>query len=79
MSLSGVKSLKDYCQKQVDHYAYNVLKLNNTQKFYITQSWGNLNAPQTHHHSHSHLNSVFSAVYFVSGGGSPILFQKNLY
>jgi len=56
-----------------------ILKLNNTQKFYITQSWGNLNAPQTHHHSHSHLNSVFSAVYFVSGGGSPILFQKNLY
>lgn len=73
-----LKKFKEYCQQQVNHYAHEVLKIDEKQKFYITQSWGNLNAPGTNHHPHIHLNSLISAVYFVKGGSSPIVFQKNL-
>lgn len=73
-----LKPFKEYCQKQVNHYAHEILKLDKKQEFYITQSWGNLNYPGTFHHGHIHLNSMISAVYFVNGGSSPIVFQRAL-
>lgn len=73
-----LKNFKDYCQAQLNHYAYEVLKIDKKQQFYITQSWGNLNTPGTSHHPHIHLNSMISAVYFVTGDSSPILFERNL-
>lgn len=73
-----LKNFKSYCQAQLNHYAHEVLKIDKKQQFYITQSWGNLNTPGTNHHSHIHLNSMISAVYFVTGDSSPILFERNL-
>lgn len=73
-----LKNFKSYCQAQLNHYAHKVLKIDKKQQFYITQSWGNLNTPGTNHHSHIHLNSMISAVYFVTGDSSPILFERNL-
>jgi len=73
-----LNNFKSYCQAQLNHYAHEVLKIDKKQQFYITQSWGNLNTPGTNHHPHIHLNSMISAVYFVTGDSSPILFERNL-
>lgn len=73
-----LKTFKDYCQTQLNHYAHEILKIHKKQQFYITQSWGNLNTPGTNHHAHIHLNSVISAVYFVTENSSPIVFERNL-
>jgi uncharacterized protein (TIGR02466 family) len=73
-----LKNFKDYCQNQVNYYAHEILKIDKKQKFYITQSWSNLNLPGTFHHNHIHLNSLISAVFFVTGNSSPIIFKRNL-
>lgn len=72
-----LSNFKKYCQEQVDEYAHNILKIHEKQKFYITQSWVNVNTPNTHHHAHFHLNSLISAVYFVTDKSSPIKFMKS--
>jgi uncharacterized protein (TIGR02466 family) len=73
-----LKNFKDYCQNQVNYYVHEILKINKKQQFYITQSWSNLNLPGTSHHDHVHFNSLVSAVYFVTGNSSPIIFKRNL-
>ena len=73
-----LKNFKDYCQAQLNHYVHEVLKIDKKQQFYITQSWGNLNTPGTNHHPHIHLNSMISAVYFVTADSSPIVFERNV-
>ena len=72
-----LKSFKNYCQEQIDYYAHEILKVDKKQQFYITQSWVNVNTKNTFHHSHMHLNSLISAVYFVTGNSIPITFTKN--
>ena len=72
-------NFKNYCQKQIDEFAHQVLHIDKQTQFYITQSWVNVNMKGDYHHKHKHLNSLISAVYFVSGGTSnPIVFTRNL-
>ena len=73
-----LKDFKNYCQSHVDRYAHEILKIDKKQQFYITQSWANLNQPGSNHHPHVHFNSMISAVYFVTGGSSPIFFHRNM-
>ncbi len=72
-----LNNFKKYCQEQVNKFAHNILKIDTKQQFYITQSWVNVNTPDTFHHAHVHLNSLISAVYFVTGDSSPIRFQQS--
>lgn len=69
---------KDYCQTQIDKFAHQILHIDKQTQFYITQSWVNVNEKNGYHHKHKHLNSLISAVYFVSGDISPIIFTRNI-
>ena len=71
-----LKNLKDYFQRNLESYAYDVMKISNEIEFYVTQSWCNFNKKETGHHKHWHANSVFSAVYFIDGGNTPIEFFR---
>ena len=69
---------KDYCQNQINKFIYKILHINKQTQFYITQSWVNVNMQNDYHHKHKHLNSLISAVYFVSGDTSPIVFTRTM-
>lgn len=74
----SLKQMKASLQSCVDHYCYEVLKLNKKHQFYITQSWMNFNPRGTGHHSHFHPNSIISSVYFlqIPKEGAPITFYN---
>lgn len=72
----ALKNLKDYFQRNLNAYAYDVMKIEESVTFYITQSWCNYNRKGTSHHKHWHANSVFSAVYFIDGDDTPIEFYR---
>lgn len=46
-------------------YAREVLSIKEQHEFYITQSWLNINPPETSHHRHNHSNSIISGVYYI--------------
>ena len=67
------KSIRDYCQRHIDYYAYEILKITRETKFYITQSWANYNTKGDPHPQHSHPNSLISGILFIF---SKFLFDK---
>ena len=70
--------LKKYIERNLNHYAYNVLGIKEEHNFHITQSWFNVNKKGTSHHSHTHPNSIFSGIFFVGGDGScPVVFKNS--
>ena len=71
-----LQGLKKYCQKYVEKYAYEILKIEKNIKFYITQSWCNYNRTGEHHHHHIHNNSMISGVFYVQTDGTRIQFHK---
>ena len=64
------KSIRDYCQRHIDYYAYEILKITRETKFYITQSWANYNTKGDPHPQHSHPNSLISGILFIQGRGA---------
>jgi len=75
---SKLSNLKKYFEDKIHNYTRNYLKISAKTKFYITQSWVNKNAQGTWHHVHSHPNSILSAVYFITGNLSPLVFQRSM-
>jgi uncharacterized protein (TIGR02466 family) len=76
------KNLKNELQKHVNEYAKTIFKYN--LDVYITQSWININPPGSHHSMHTHSNSVFSGVYYITvpAGANTISFHspiKNMF
>jgi uncharacterized protein (TIGR02466 family) len=57
------KGLKQLLQKELDIYAREVFKY--SCDLYITHSWLNVNPNGTAHFSHTHVNSVFSGVFYI--------------
>jgi len=74
---SELSNLKKYFEDKIHEYTRGYLKISDKTKFYITQSWVNKNAKGTYHHVHSHQNSILSAVYFITGNLSKIVFQRS--
>jgi len=74
---TGLSNLKKYFEDKIHEYTRGYLKISDKTKFYITQSWVNKNAKGTYHHVHSHQNSILSAVYFITGNLSKIVFQRS--
>ena len=70
--------LKKFFQEQVESYAYNILEIDPTTEFYITQSWVNYNPPQSGHHGHKHPNSIISGVFYIEGENIAINFGRTL-
>jgi uncharacterized protein (TIGR02466 family) len=72
-----LKNIKDFCQENIEQYAYEVLCIKKDIKFYITQSWANYSKKGQFHQQHRHNNSIISAVFYVDQvKDSPIRFFK---
>ena len=72
-----LKNIKDFCQKNIEQYAYEVLCIKKDIEFYITQSWANYSKKGQFHPQHRHNNSIISAVFYVNQvKDSPIRFFK---
>lgn len=72
-----LKNLKEYFEKQINHYMHNHMEYSENYKFYITQSWANFNEKETFHHKHNHANSILSGVYYIGFHSAAIRFYKN--
>jgi uncharacterized protein (TIGR02466 family) len=55
--------LKQLLQEHLNVYAKDILKY--SCDLYITHSWLNINPKGTGHFSHTHVNSVFSGVFYI--------------
>ena len=71
--------LKKFIEKHIDFYAYDLLKISRKHKFYITQSWFNINRKGEDHHLHYHANSLISGVFYIAGDECPIHFSNSRY
>ena len=62
--LSRIKSFLD---ERMNSYIENIVEIND--KFIMTQSWSTTTKKSENHHLHSHHNSIFSLVFYVSSEG----------
>jgi uncharacterized protein (TIGR02466 family) len=68
LDLPHYKLIKDRIMEGLKFYAYEVLHIDHSYEFYITQSWLNITTPRGYHHQHSHANSIISGIYYVDCG-----------
>ena len=61
-----LKSLKQFCEKQLRNYVKEIINPREELDLYITQSWLNVTKPGEYHHGHSHPNSIISGVFYIS-------------
>ncbi len=69
-----LSNLKDYIQKNLNTYAHEVMRIQDSCEFYITQSWINFNKKGMWHLTHTHQNSIISGCFYIAGGNCPITF-----
>ena len=72
-----LRGLKNFIEKHIDFYAHDLLKVSRKHKFYITQSWFNINRKGEDHHLHYHANSLISGVFYIAGDECPIHFSNS--
>ena len=60
-----LSKLKNSILKNCDHYLYDVLGVDKSIKFEITNSWSNLHKKGDTSGSHTHRNSMISGVFYV--------------
>jgi uncharacterized protein (TIGR02466 family) len=65
LELEAYKDIKQRILNGLHTYVKDVLCIKDQHEFYITQSWLNVNPPNTSHHRHNHSNSIISGVYYV--------------
>jgi len=75
LDLPDLKLFKQFILESIYDFAYDKLKIIKDNEFYITESWVNKNEFQN---SHIHFNSLLSGVFFITGGSSPLSFQRQL-
>ena len=63
---SKLKNLKEFCEHHIKIYVKEVLNPKEKLDFYITQSWLNVSIHKHSSYKHSHQNSIFSGVFYVS-------------
>ena len=69
--------LRNFVMQQINFYAYEILGVDKEQKFYLTQSWLNVNKKGSSHRMHSHANSLISGILYVSGESCPTVFVND--
>ena len=69
--------LRNFVMQQINFYAYEILGVDPEQKFYLTQSWLNVNKKGTSHRVHSHANSLISGILYISGEDCPTVFVND--
>ncbi len=65
LELDSYKLIKDRILDGLNEYVNDVLHVDNKHEFYLTQSWLNVNPPNSKHHRHNHSNSLISGVYYI--------------
>ena len=68
LELESYQIIKDRILQGLHEYTRTVLLVDESVEFYITQSWLNINPPDTKHHRHNHSNSIISGVYYIDAG-----------
>ena len=64
---SYFQELRIFCETHIRKYVEGVIcPLNKSLEFYITQSWLNVNKPNTAHEVHVHENSLISGVFYFT-------------
>ena len=64
---SYFNELRVFIEEHIQKYVEDVIcPLNKSLEFYITQSWLNVNKPNTAHEVHVHNNSLISGVYYFT-------------
>lgn len=69
-------NLRSFIEKYIGYYVRDVMRINEKNEIYITQSWINYNQTNQAHHVHSHPNSIISGVFYIEGENSPIEFHR---
>ena len=69
--------LKKFIENHIDFYAHDFLGVSRKHKFYITQSWLNINQKGEGHQDHFHANSLISGVFYIAGDECPIYFSNS--
>ena len=77
LELPKLKKLKIWIQENIDTYFYNVFKIKNINKIYITQSWSNITKRGQSHHFHNHPNSVLSGVMHFDDDDADLTFHTH--
>jgi uncharacterized protein (TIGR02466 family) len=77
LDLPELQNLKNWLQKNIEIYFYKVLKVDNIEKIYITQSWSNVSKEGQKHHTHLHSNSVVSGVMHFDDNDANINFLSD--
>ena len=65
LDLRNYKSIRERILEGLKEYTSNILCIADSVRFYLTQSWLNINPPGTHHHRHIHPNALISGVYYI--------------
>ena len=63
---TGLYKLKEFIEEHIKIYVKEVLNPKEKLDFYITQSWLNVSIHKHSSYKHSHQNSIFSGVFYVS-------------
>lgn len=63
--LNKMPVLKNKIEKQIELFTRNYLKINKDIGFRLLNSWTNIHYPNDFAQSHTHINSVFSGVYYL--------------
>lgn len=70
------KEINELVRKEIDHYTKNIMMWDSNE-FYITQSWLNVNPKDTEHHIHYHYNSIMSGTFYLQAGDNDsIVFHR---
>jgi len=59
------KEIKDTILLHLNLYAYDVLKVNKSIEFYLTNSWITRHHQNDYSQTHSHYNSIFSGCFYL--------------
>jgi len=73
--LNQYESLKKYCEKHLNYYCKDVLKINN--EIFITSSWFNYTDKNESHHTHNHPNSIISGVIYFNNNSKICFVRKD--
>jgi uncharacterized protein (TIGR02466 family) len=71
LDLPILSSLRKSIEDNLEHYLTEVMCGSNSVSLEITQSWVNINPPNTFHSQHMHNNSVVSGVFYIHPDNLP--------
>ena len=72
---NGLKRVHDFMVGETKRFVKERLSINN--EFYLTSSWATINKKGDQHHTHSHPNTLLSAVYYSQIESGKLVFHAD--